>query len=254
MDAYNDITPRVGVAYDVFGNGKTALKFNWGKYLAYAANDSPYTSTNPGATIVRNVMNRGWTDSNGDFVVDCDLLNPRSERRVRGPRGNSRQFRQAGCGDERRSGRAERLGRASRRHQFTFTVQQQVAPRVSAEFSFTHRTFNGFFVTDDLTRRSGDMSSYYETLHADGAAGSAAGRWWWLPGYSVHPDRGGERGAAQRILIRRSDLGAEREARGTVSISPSTPASATASTDAGRHAARAAARSTPATSTPTTTT
>ena len=55
---YNDITPRVGVAYDVFGNGKTALKFNWGSYLAYAANDAPYTSTNPGATVVRNVMNR----------------------------------------------------------------------------------------------------------------------------------------------------------------------------------------------------
>ena len=37
------------MAYDVFGNGKTALKFNWGQYLAYAANDYPYTSTNPGA-------------------------------------------------------------------------------------------------------------------------------------------------------------------------------------------------------------
>ncbi len=47
MQAYNDITPRVGVAYDVFGNGKTAIKLNWGRYLAYAANDSPYTSTQP---------------------------------------------------------------------------------------------------------------------------------------------------------------------------------------------------------------
>ena len=60
VQAYNDITPRVGVAYDVFGNGKTAVKLNWGRYLAYAANDSPYTSTNPGATITRNVQNRGW--------------------------------------------------------------------------------------------------------------------------------------------------------------------------------------------------
>src|SRR5688572_8039535 len=41
VDAYNDLTPRVGVAYDVFGTGKTAIKLNWGKYLAYAANDSP---------------------------------------------------------------------------------------------------------------------------------------------------------------------------------------------------------------------
>ena len=30
---WNDITPRVGVAYDLFGNGKTAVKFNTGRYL-----------------------------------------------------------------------------------------------------------------------------------------------------------------------------------------------------------------------------
>ena len=30
---YHDITPRMGVAYDLFGNGKTALKFNLGKYM-----------------------------------------------------------------------------------------------------------------------------------------------------------------------------------------------------------------------------
>ena len=29
---WKDITPRVGAAYDLFGNGKTAVKFNLGKY------------------------------------------------------------------------------------------------------------------------------------------------------------------------------------------------------------------------------
>src|SRR6195256_5144748 len=29
---FHDITPRMGVAYDLFGTGKTALKFNLGKY------------------------------------------------------------------------------------------------------------------------------------------------------------------------------------------------------------------------------
>ena len=47
VDAYNDITPRFGVAYDVFGNGKTAIKFNMGHYLDAATNDSAYTRNNP---------------------------------------------------------------------------------------------------------------------------------------------------------------------------------------------------------------
>ena len=78
VDAYNDITPRVGVAYDLFGNGKTALKFNWGKYLAYAANDSAvHRRPTLASTIVRSVTNRGWTRRRPtNYVVDCDLLNP----------------------------------------------------------------------------------------------------------------------------------------------------------------------------------
>src|SRR5687768_4172361 len=40
VDSFNDITPRFGAAYDVFGNGRTALKFNLGHYLDSATNDS----------------------------------------------------------------------------------------------------------------------------------------------------------------------------------------------------------------------
>src|SRR5687767_13489399 len=74
VDAYNDFSPRVGLGYDVFGTGRTALKLRWGKYLGFASNDAPFTSTNPGATLVGSAT-RGWTDNDGDKVVDCDLLN-----------------------------------------------------------------------------------------------------------------------------------------------------------------------------------
>ena len=52
VDAFNDITPRLGVAYDVFGNGRTAVKFNMGHYLDAATNDSAYTRNNPANRIV----------------------------------------------------------------------------------------------------------------------------------------------------------------------------------------------------------
>jgi hypothetical protein len=178
VNAYNDITPRAGVAYDLFGNGKTALKFNFGKYLAYAANDQPYTSTNPGATIVRSVQGnniRGWTDSNKNYIVDCDLLNPAAQDRT------------ASGGDicNAANSTASNFGKASAATivdpdvltgwgvrpgdtQYTGTIQQQIIPRVSADLSYTHRTFHGYFITDNLNRHeggvvSGSVLSSYET-------------------------------------------------------------------------------------------
>ena len=44
---YHDITPRWGVAWDVFGNGKTSLKWNMGKYLQAAGIGGIYTASNP---------------------------------------------------------------------------------------------------------------------------------------------------------------------------------------------------------------
>jgi hypothetical protein len=162
VDAYHDITPRVGVAYDVFGTGRTALKFNWGRYLAYAANDSPYTSTNPGATVVRNVMNRGWVDANRDLVVNCDLLNPDANGECAALTGNARNFGQLGAQQVVNADVLKGWGRRPHDYQTTITVQQELLPRISAEVSYTHRTWHSFFVTDDLTRR-GDVASYYDS-------------------------------------------------------------------------------------------
>ncbi len=160
VQAYNDLTPRIGVAYDVFGTGKTAIKLNWGKYLAYAANDSPYTSTNPGATITRNVQNRGWTDSNRNLVVDCNLLDPNANGECAAAVGPARTFGQAGSATIVDPGVLNGWGVRPSDYQTTVTVQHQIVQRVSADVSYTHRTFHGFFVTDDLARNAGTA---YET-------------------------------------------------------------------------------------------
>jgi hypothetical protein len=74
---FKDITPRWGVAYDVFGNGKTAIKYSMGKYLQGAQVGGIYTASNaaaPGRTV--NSYSRVWRDLDGDRVVDCDLTIP----------------------------------------------------------------------------------------------------------------------------------------------------------------------------------
>ncbi|HKB11876.1 MAG TPA: TonB-dependent receptor [Vicinamibacterales bacterium] len=167
VDAYNDITPRVAVAYDLFGDGKTALKFNWGRYLAYAANDPPYTSTNPGFTVVRNVTNRGWTDSNNNKVVDCDLLNPGAQNNAAtggdvcaAAVGNQANFGKIGAATIVNPDVLHGWGRRPGDYQWAATVQQQILPRATVELSYTRRNFFNFFVTDDLNR---DVNTAYES-------------------------------------------------------------------------------------------
>ena len=63
--SYNDVTPRWGVAWDVFGNGKTSIKWNMGKYLAGAGINGIYADANPAQRTV-NELTRTWTDSNGN--------------------------------------------------------------------------------------------------------------------------------------------------------------------------------------------
>src|SRR5712691_7349984 len=75
VTGYKDLAPRGGVAWDVFGTGKTSIKINAGKYVQNANSGLTYTALNPSGRLTTSVT-RTWTDRNGDFVPDCDLLNP----------------------------------------------------------------------------------------------------------------------------------------------------------------------------------
>src|SRR4029453_696809 len=70
---WKDLNPRVGVAYDVFGNGRTAIKTSLGRYVA-KTNVDVAVLLNPITTAV-NTASRSWTDLNGNYYPDCDLGN-----------------------------------------------------------------------------------------------------------------------------------------------------------------------------------
>ena len=88
VDSYNDITPRIGLGYDVFGTGKTAIKIGLGKYLDGVGINGNYANTNPTLRMPQTTMvfgtagvTRAWTDANRNWVPDCDLLNPAAQDR-----------------------------------------------------------------------------------------------------------------------------------------------------------------------------
>jgi hypothetical protein len=205
VDAYNDLSPRVGVAYDVFGNGKTALKANWGKYLSWAANSDPYTSTNPGFTIVRNVQNRGWNDANQNYVVDCDLLNPAANGECAAALGNAANFGKAGAATKVNPAILKGWGVRPYEYDTTVSLQQEILPRVSGDFSYTHRRWHGFFVTDDLNRNvDTDYESY--TLRAPNDSRLPGGG-----GYPITVFVPTVRTPAQNYETKETDFGPERK-------------------------------------------
>jgi hypothetical protein len=215
VDAYNDISPRVGVGYDLFGNGKTALKFRWGKYLGFASNDPPFTSTNRGATLVATV-NRAWTDNNNNKVVDCDLLNNAAQ----GPTaavfaadtcaaniGNNANFGRPGAATIVDPDLLSGWGIRTHDYQTEITLQHEVLPRVSAEINYIHRTFHGFMVTDALGRNfRTDWVSYTIAAPSDSRLPGGGG----YPITSYLPNT---TAATQNNLKRESSVGVDGKER-----------------------------------------
>jgi hypothetical protein len=74
---WTNYSPRLGVAYDLFGNAKTALKASFGRYMetwgtGFAARYNPMRMTNE---------TRTWDDLNDDDIAQDDEIGPTSNAR-----------------------------------------------------------------------------------------------------------------------------------------------------------------------------
>ena len=158
VKGYHDVTPRMGIAYDVFGNGKTALKANLGKYLQAAHVGGTYVVNNPAQKIVTRVTARPWTDGNRNFRIDCNLSDPSLQDNLAG--GGDRCAALGGgnlnFGNPNPAlttidpAILEGWGVRESDWQLGVTVQQEVWPRVGVEAGYHRRWFQNFLVTDNL--------------------------------------------------------------------------------------------------------
>src|SRR5262249_28914337 len=75
---YKDLSPRLGVSYDIFGNGKTAIKGSFGRYEGILG-DNIQSLVHPKQDIgsaLGTSDTRSWTDLNGDFIAQPGELGP----------------------------------------------------------------------------------------------------------------------------------------------------------------------------------
>ena len=179
VEGYKDISPRIGVAYDLFGDGRTALKAHFGRYLEGAGTGGLYTATNPTVRMPQTTpmfgtagVTRAWNDANRNFVPDCDLLNP-----------NAQDLRPSGgdmCGvmSNTRFGQnvltnnfdpALLRGWGVRPADWTLdvSIQRQILQRAAATLSYSRRWFSGFTVADNLALERADLTPFSITAPVD---------------------------------------------------------------------------------------
>jgi hypothetical protein len=160
---FNDLGPRLGVSYDVFGNGKTAIKGAVGRYIgslgAAFANQS-----NPAVQVVTQTT-RTWNDANRNFVPDCDLRN-RSQNSECGAIANS-AF--GSVVPNQRLADDAREGFGNRRYIWDASVsmQHELAPNVSVDVGYFRTWFGNFTVTDNTLVTPADFDTFCITLPSD---------------------------------------------------------------------------------------
>jgi Carboxypeptidase regulatory-like domain len=184
VTGYRDITPRGGVAWDVFGTGKTSVKVSMGKYLeAASSGNGNYTAGNPVSRMPTNMalnflppgsINRSWNDANRNNVPDCVLENPLAN-------GECGQLNNLNFGKPffTNSFNSELMGGWGVRPSdwgFVASVQQQVLPRTSMEIGYSRRWLNNFTVTDNLMTQPSDYTPFSITAPTDARLGDASGQ------------------------------------------------------------------------------
>ena len=170
--SWNDLTYRTGFIYDVRGNGKTAVKLTFNKYLRGQTLNLLGTDPNPVNTMV-TTANRTWNDQTfpvgdprrGNFNPDCDLLNfaPNGEcLGINNPLFGS-AARSATFDDILRRG----YGNRETNWEFSAGVQHEILPRVSVDVGYFRRIWKNFRVTDNLAEAPTDYDTFSMVVPSD---------------------------------------------------------------------------------------
>jgi hypothetical protein len=134
---WNDWATRTGMAWDVFGTGKTAVKFFAGRFVAGEA----FSNTSQFNPIYSRTESRTWTDRN----LDGKILNP----------DGSVQFNELGAGSPTFGSpdSVDKLDPDLRRDKnwsYELTAQHELFPRVQVFGGYYRRNFFDLAWTDDL--------------------------------------------------------------------------------------------------------
>jgi hypothetical protein len=146
--AWKDINPRLGFAYDLFGNGRTAAKVSFGRYVSMTGN-TQVRNYHPFSRAI-NTTTRAWTDANGNYFPDCNLKNFAQNGEC-GPLANSN----FGKSNPNATEYAQDVRKGWGIRPYTWDLGAELQHQLGALVSVTggyYRNLDGGFIVTDNTR------------------------------------------------------------------------------------------------------
>ena len=169
---WKDITPKLGATYDVFGNGKTALKVTLNKYLeglgttgGFAAADNVSDLPSP-IRRLNTQDTRTWADANLNFRPDCDLNNYSANGEC-GALTNAATFGTVTPGLTYDPDLMTGWGKRGFNWEFTGSVQQEIVPRLGVEVQYARRWYGNIRVADDRAVKASDYNKFTFSVPSD---------------------------------------------------------------------------------------
>ncbi len=178
---WKDLNPRLGAAYDLFGNGKTAIKASLSRGVLTEGNTGIAQLTNPGNGLI-TATTRSWTDYSGTFNPALDGVNfanvqgsgniPGSPACVPGTGANCALGAANTAGFYSQSNAASVTYANALTHgwqarpddwMMSFSVQQQITQGVAVTFGYYRTWFGNRMVAQNTAIPATDYDQYCET-------------------------------------------------------------------------------------------
>ncbi len=152
---WKDVSPRVGGAYDLFGNGKTAIKAALGRFVE----DETFGVSGANAPMNTYVSSatRTWADANNDLIPQESELGP-----ISNPSFGQSVVRSTWDPDL-----LDGWGQRGYNWEISSSLQHELRPGMGLSVAYYRRWFGNFRVTDNILVSPTDYDPYCITAPVD---------------------------------------------------------------------------------------